>query len=70
MWGRNSTISNSYINKRLRIYNGRHFVSFIVKPGMVGQKFGEFSLTKVLGSAIRSSMDLKIKRKKKSKKSK
>jgi len=37
---------------------------------MVGQKFGEFSITKVLGSAISLSMELKAKRKKKSKKSK
>ena len=67
---RNITIPDTYIDRNMRVYNGKHFISFIVKSAMVGQKFGEFSLTKVLGSAIHSSMQLKSRRKKKNKKSK
>jgi len=70
MWNRNSTIPKIYIDRKLRVYNGRHFISFVVKPAMVGQKIGEFSITKVLGSAVGLSMELKAKRKKRSKKSK
>jgi len=40
------------VNKRVAVYNGFQFTSFIVKPWMVGKPFGVFSLTKKLGRQI------------------
>lgn len=62
-----SNINNLFIDKRFRVYNGRKFISFIVRKSMVGKKLGEFSITKVLGSDIALSKQLKIKLKKKKK---
>lgn len=64
---RNSTINTYLLDKRLRVYNGLKFISFIVRKNMVGKKVGEFSITKVMGSAISISMFLKKRRKKKKK---
>ena len=64
---RNSLINKNLIDKRLRVYNGIRYISFIVKKNMIGKKIGEFSMTKVMGSAIALSMFLKKRRKKKKK---
>lgn len=64
---RNSVINSFLIDKRLRVYNGQKYISFVVKKNMLGKKIGEFSMTKVLGTSISLSMFLKKKRKKKKK---
>lgn len=64
---RNSVISKDFINKRIRVYSGKSWVSFIVSDDMIGKKLGEFSFTKVLGSRIAHSKYLKLKQKKKKK---
>ena len=43
---RNLIISPSFVNKRVYIYNGKTFNSFLVPYEAVGHKFGEFSPTK------------------------
>jgi len=42
----------SLLGKRVAVYNGRQFSSFIVKRFMFGHKFGEFIVTKRLGRII------------------
>lgn len=64
---RNSIITNDFINKRIRVYSGKAWVSFIVTDDMVGKKLGEFSFTKVIGSRIAHSKYLKMKSKRKKK---
>lgn len=62
---RNSLISNVFVDKTLRIYNGSSVKSFLIRSGMLGKKLGEFSITKVLGRDIIYSKQLKAKKKKK-----
>lgn len=45
-------IPSFVLNKRIGVFNGKNFSSFIVKRMMIGRKFGEFSLTKKLGRTI------------------
>lgn len=58
---RNSAIPKSVLDKRVAVYNGRKFISFMVRKWMLGHKFGEFCLTKRLGSKIHEKI---IKKKK------
>lgn len=45
---RNSVIPTLFVDKRVRIsiFNGVWFLSVILSPNMLGNKFGEFSFTK------------------------
>jgi len=65
---RSSTININFIDKRLRVYNGSKYISFIIKKNMIGNKIGDFSIPKVMGSAILLSKYLKMKAKRKKKK--
>lgn len=58
---RGARIPLKVLDKRVAVYNGRNFSSFIVRKFMLGRKFGEFALTKRLGEVIHE----KIKKKKK-----
>lgn len=51
------------LGKRVAVYNGKIFSSFIVKDFMLGRKFGEFVLTKKLGDAIHAKIRAKKKKK-------
>lgn len=64
---RNSTITDIFIDKTLRVYNGAKLRSFYVRGDMRGKKTGEFSITKVLGEDILYSKARKLKAKKKKK---
>jgi len=55
---RNSIVSKILINKKLKIYNGKIFQNFIVRPSAVGFKLGEFSFTK------KKSLNMHVKKKK------
>jgi ribosomal protein S19 len=46
---RSSAIPSCLTSKSFYVYNGRKYMSVIIKPGMKGFKFGEFSFTKVYG---------------------
>lgn len=67
---RSCTILPHFIGKKIRIYSGRTWKSLIVNKFMVGMKLGEFSISKIFGSAISFSMALKAQRKKEDKKKK
>ena len=44
---RHLLINENYINKTFQIYNGTRFFEIVVNKNMVGQKFGEFSPSRV-----------------------
>jgi len=62
VWARNSLIPRSFLNKRIAVHSGNKFSSFIVRPFMLGRKFGEFALTKRIGSVIHIKKIVKKKR--------
>lgn len=45
---RNSIIFPSFMGLTFNVYNGKKFVSLIIKKNMVGRKFGEFVMTRKL----------------------
>lgn len=51
------------VGQRVAVHNGRYFSSFIVRRWMYGHRFGEFVLTKKLGSSIHVKKTKKGKRK-------
>ena len=50
IWSRRSIVTNQFVGMRVAVYNGRKFLSFIVRKSMIGYKFGEFSITKKIGA--------------------
>lgn|SRR5690554_3040571 len=50
IWSRRALVTDKFVGKRVAVYNGRRFLSFIVRKSMIGYKFGEFSLTKKIGA--------------------
>lgn len=67
---RNSLITEFFLKKKILIYSGKSWVKLVVQKPMVGLKLGEFSITKIMGSAISASMSKKNKEKIRSKSSK
>jgi small subunit ribosomal protein S19 len=49
-WSRRSTILPQFVGVNFAVYNGKKFISVLVSEGMVGHKFGEFSLTRTFYS--------------------
>jgi len=45
-YSRKSTIIFSFVNYIFYVYNGKHFVRFLITRDMVGFKLGEFSSTR------------------------
>jgi len=43
---KNSVIVPEFVNKRVKVYNGKHFFNFLILPEMVGYKFGCFVFTR------------------------
>lgn len=64
---RNSTITDIFLEKTLRVYNGAKLKSFQIKADMRGKKLGEFSITKILGDDIFLSKARKLKAKRRKK---
>ena len=58
---RTSLIGPLFIDKKLKIYNGLRFVSIFLNKNMVGDKIGEYSISKIMGSKIVYSMRRKKK---------
>lgn len=67
---RNTTISSYFLKKNFLVYSGKNWVKVLIKKVMLGYKIGEFSFTKVFGSAISDSMARKNKTKIRAKSSK
>lgn len=63
LYTKNSIITSWYIGKKVKIYCGNKFINLEITRGMVGYKFGQFIMTKRMGSFIH-----KKKKKKKGKK--
>ena len=49
IWQKNSTIPIFFNNKRVCVYNGKRYHSFLINSNMLNFKFGEFVITKKLG---------------------
>lgn len=43
---KNSVIVPEFINKKLKVYNGKHFVDILISAEMVGYKLGCFVFTR------------------------
>ena len=46
IWSRNSVIFRTFVGLNFEIYNGKKFISLLIKKNMVGLKFGEFVPTR------------------------
>jgi len=54
---RNSSITTRFLNSRVVVSGDYKNNSFVIKPDMIGFKFGVFSLTKKTGRFIHSGKD-------------
>ena len=64
---RKTLITQYFFKKKFFVYSGRLWIRVNIKKPMIGLKLGEFSVTKIMGSAIPISMAKKEKVKTKSK---
>lgn len=44
---RNTLITPGFINKTIKIHNGKELKSILIQPELIGHKFGEFIYTKI-----------------------
>jgi ribosomal protein S19 len=51
------------LKKKVLVYSGKSWVKIVFQKSMIGSKLGEYSLTKIMGSAISVSMAKKEKEK-------
>ena len=49
-WARASQIPPEFVGHRLAIHNGKNFITVFIVEGMVGQRLGEFSPTRIFRS--------------------
>lgn len=45
-WSRRSTITPDFVGLTFAVHNGRKFIPVFVSENMIGQKLGEFALTR------------------------
>lgn len=62
IFDRSAVITKEFLGKRVYVYNGVRYTSFLVRPLMVGLRFGNFSLTKKLGAKIHQTAKNKKKK--------
>ena len=60
-WSRSTTILPQLLSKKIEVYNGQKFISFMVTEQMLGHKLGEFSRTKKRGQDPRLKLNKKRK---------
>lgn len=46
IWSRSALITKQFVGKRVSVHNGREFSSIVVRPAMLGRRFGEFAPSK------------------------
>lgn len=63
IWSRRSTVLRSFVGKRIQVYTGYKFVSLTIRDNMVGNTFGDFIATKVLGPSIHISKKKRVQKK-------
>jgi ribosomal protein S19 len=68
VYERKYIIPKYLISEKVKIHDGKDLKSFLVKPNMVGHKFGEFVPTKVRGKVMFEHRSLKKKKKDRKKK--
>jgi ribosomal protein S19 len=57
---RRSTILNFFIKKKIKVYSGKSYITVnLDKSNFIGYNLGDFSFTKIRGSAITQSLMLK-----------
>jgi len=49
-WARASQIPPEFVGHTLAIHNGKNFITVFIVEGMVGQRLGEFSPTRIFRS--------------------
>lgn len=64
VWSRRSFISPEFLGFSFLVYNGHVYKRLIVKRDMIGRKFGEFAISKRLGTNIHYPSKRKKKEKK------
>ncbi len=47
IYKRNMIITKKFVDSTVQIYNGTRFFEIVITKNMVGQKFGEFSPSKI-----------------------
>jgi len=55
IYSRRSTIGLAFLGRSVEIHNGHKSLNVKITRWMIGRKFGEFSITKKLGSKIHES---------------
>ena len=63
IWKRSALISKFYLHKRVGIHTGRLYHSIMIHRFMIGRRFGEFAVTKRLGSFIHIKQSKKRRKK-------
>lgn len=46
VWSRSALVTERFLGKRVSIHNGRSFSSIVIRPAMLGHRFGEFAPSK------------------------
>lgn len=59
VYSRSSIISEDFIDQLVNVYNGCKFILIRVTPEMVGFKFGDFALTKLMTGSIHANIKSK-----------
>jgi ribosomal protein S19 len=63
LFKRNVTITSSLLGKTIHVHKGNRVGKTFIKSNMLGHKFGEFFVTKVMGERIAYRKKLKQKQK-------
>ena len=61
---KNSIISSNFRDKKVSIYTGKYFYSFIIASTMIGHKFGEFVNYKTYAHYVHLKKSKKVLKKK------
>jgi len=60
---RSTTITKNLVGRKTIIHKGRDWRILVIRPNMVGHKFGEYAITKRIGRYIHRDSKKKRKRK-------
>jgi len=69
-FGRSKIIPKTILRRNVIVYNGKKYVKFHLRKHLLGHKFGEFSITKLLGREIAARIREKQKSKNRNKRKK
>jgi|AntAceMinimDraft_12_1070368.scaffolds.fasta_scaffold04919_2 small subunit ribosomal protein S19 len=46
LWSRRSTVMPEFVGNKVRVHNGKGFISVHIQEEMIGLKFGAFAMTR------------------------